>query len=492
MPAAPGLPPGLVLEEPPTPAQPEGTATELFAKASPAVVRVVVRDQDFKIISQGSGLFVTGDGLLATNCHVIEGAAFATVLLPGSEPLSVEGVAGVDAEADVALLKVKGKDFPHLPLDPGPLPTVGTRVYAIGNPEGLTNTLSEGLVSGLRQVKDGLSIIQTTAAISPGSSGGPLLTADGKAVGVTKSFLAEGQNLNFAVPALQVRRLLGAQTPLRPLASVGGKRLNRQATDELDKAWTAINRSDWRSATDILTKLRKMEPDNPFVWVALGYLHGKLGNDEIAIQHYRNAITLKPDFAGAYWGMGGAYHAMGKYTEAIGALKQTIALRPDFAEAYFVLGTAYDGLQKYTEAIGAYKQAITIKPDYAEPSYCMGMAYERLGQRAAAITAYREALRLQPAGELANDALAGIRRLGDQRPEAARADEQEWNDFLRDMGKKYGAQHQAAAIAAARQYFADKCGYTRANPPPHEAALAQIELEWKRLAGAGPVAPAQP
>ncbi len=206
---------------------------ELFAKTSPAVVRVVVRDKDSKVISFGSGFFISADGLLITNYHVIKDAKFASVLLSNNATLFVDGVAATDAKADLALLKVNGKDLPHLTIAGEKPPKVGAKVYAIGNPQGLTNTLSEGMVSGLRKIKDGLSLIQTTAPISKGSSGGPLLTLNGKVVGVTSAYLAGGQNLNFAVPAEKIAALLKKRGKLQTLASAGGGRLEPSGTDAL-------------------------------------------------------------------------------------------------------------------------------------------------------------------------------------------------------------------------------------------------------------------
>jgi len=280
------------------------TPADLYAWASPAVVRVVVRDEKFKVLGFGSGFFVSADGLLVTNHHVIEGANFATILLSNNATLFVEGVAATDPKNDLALLKVNGADLSFLSVDADLPPKVGARVYAIGNPKGMTNTLSEGLVSGLRKVGQQPAVIQTTAPISKGSSGGPLLTADGKVIGVTSAFLAKGQNLNFAVPAGEVRKLLRDRGKLRTLASAGGTRLDKAETDELDKAWEAMAKQDWSTATAVLVGLRKAQPKNPFVRYALGNLHSRLGNHDIAVACYKQAIALKPDYAVAYFNMG--------------------------------------------------------------------------------------------------------------------------------------------------------------------------------------------
>lgn len=205
----------------------EATATDviessepsrLFTRCSPAIVRIFVYDQYQQQVGLGSGFLVSADGLIVTNHHVIKGSATISVSLDTNAQLAVERVVAVDADADLALLKVTGQGLPYLKLTERNAPVVGMRVYAIGSPQGLTNTLSEGLISGIRST-DGR--LQTTAPISPGSSGGPLLSADAVVVGVTTSFRTQGQNLNFAVDARQVARLMGhaavsMQAPVSP------------------------------------------------------------------------------------------------------------------------------------------------------------------------------------------------------------------------------------------------------------------------------------
>jgi len=195
---------------------------DLFDKASPAVAWVLVRDAEDKPLARGTGFFLSADGMLVTNRHVIAGGTAATVQLSDNRVLKVEGVAAVDREGDLVLLKTEGRQLAHLPVGPDAPPRVGTAVYTIGNPEGQKNTFSSGMISGgLRTLASGRTVIQFDAPISQGSSGGPLLTEDGKVVGVIWAFKRTGQNLNFAVPAQRIRRLLAARGPLKSIAEVG-------------------------------------------------------------------------------------------------------------------------------------------------------------------------------------------------------------------------------------------------------------------------------
>jgi serine protease Do len=172
------------------------SAAEVFQAVSPSVVRVLSGD-DTGPTSQGSGV-VVGSGEVITNCHVVEGGSQVKVKA-GSSVLPAS-VTVADKEFDLCRLKVAGLDAPAVTIaGVGELQT-GERVYAIGAPRGLELTISEGIVSSLRETAKG-QLVQTTAAVSPGSSGGGLFDAQARLVGIVTFQRSDGQNLNFAVPA---------------------------------------------------------------------------------------------------------------------------------------------------------------------------------------------------------------------------------------------------------------------------------------------------
>jgi Trypsin-like peptidase domain len=186
-----------------------------------SVASVVVYDKTDKAIGQGSGFFVDSEGKLVTNFHVIKMAASAVVKCADGGFYQVAGVLATDEKNDLAVLKVSGKDFKVLSLADSNAVRVGDKVLAIGSPLGLEETVSDGLISGIREI-EGVRVFQTTAAISPGSSGGALLNVHGQVVGVTAFQLTAGQSLNFAVPANYLKPLLAGGrvvpfTPAEPL-----------------------------------------------------------------------------------------------------------------------------------------------------------------------------------------------------------------------------------------------------------------------------------
>jgi hypothetical protein len=188
-------------------------ASSLFKVVSGSVVTITTQS------GFGSGVIVDSSGVIATNLHVVRGDTKATVTLANHDTYDDVEVVDVDSRKDIVLLKVKAFKLPSLSLGDSEVLSVGNTVFAIGAPKGLELTLSEGIVSGLRDFGAGYRVIQTSAAISPGSSGGGLFNDRGELVGITTFQIVGGENLNFAVPINYVRGML-ATTPKFTLADL--------------------------------------------------------------------------------------------------------------------------------------------------------------------------------------------------------------------------------------------------------------------------------
>lgn len=181
---------------------------ELFRQVSPSVFVVEVLDDNGSVVALGSGVALrptqTGDqsSLIVTNTHVIDPGKSIRVR-QGDRTWQTE-IDHIELHADITRLRVSGLSAPGVNVRLAATLAVGERVYSIGSPEGLELTMSDGLISGLRDL-NGEPVIQTTAAISHGSSGGGLFDAQGRLVGITTFMFAEGQSLNFALPVDSVR-----------------------------------------------------------------------------------------------------------------------------------------------------------------------------------------------------------------------------------------------------------------------------------------------
>ncbi len=195
---------------------------ELYRRVSPSVVSIVATsinpyDSDHRIDRvTGSGFLLDVSGLILTNSHVVYGRQVITATLDEGVTLPAQFV-GADPLFDIAVIRIpqpaKGT-LPVLPMgDSGHL-QVGEEVYAIGNPLGLEQTLTRGIVSAVNRRIPGATwsltepLIQTDAAINPGSSGGPLVNRCGEVIGITAAILPEAQNIGFAVPADLVKEVV--------------------------------------------------------------------------------------------------------------------------------------------------------------------------------------------------------------------------------------------------------------------------------------------
>ncbi len=160
--------------------------------------------------AQGSGFIISSDGYILTNNHVVEGADKVVIELTDGREFTAE-VTGADPDSDVAVVKIDAKDLPYLELANSDTLEVGEWVLAIGNPLGLSHTVTAGIVSAKGRSRLGLAsledFIQTDAAINFGNSGGPLINLDGKVVGINSAIAGSTGNIGigFAVPINMAR-----------------------------------------------------------------------------------------------------------------------------------------------------------------------------------------------------------------------------------------------------------------------------------------------
>ncbi len=185
----------------PVPVEPKGVKgiPEIVKEQADGVVflRVTTKDGERRL---GSGFVVRKTGEILTNFHLVEDAKTVTVKLRNEEVYDEVTLLEADARRDIALIKVRGWNLPVVRLGNSDPVQVGERVVAIGNPRGLEQTVTDGLISAIRDTGKGYKLFQMSVPISTGSSGGPLFNMAGEAIGITAAYLEGGQNLNFAIP----------------------------------------------------------------------------------------------------------------------------------------------------------------------------------------------------------------------------------------------------------------------------------------------------
>lgn len=220
---------------------------DVVDQIAPAVVNIHSRGQrhHHDAVAMGSGVALTPDGYILTNSHVVRGLAQIEVTLPGDDTMRAD-IVGDDPSTDLALLRAHNSDLPYAPLADNASLRVGQLVIAMGNPLGFESSVSTGVVSALgrtlRSQQGRLieSIIQHTAPLNPGNSGGPLVDSRGQVVGINTAIIAQAQGIGFAISAstaqwvvpqlLQFGRVkrgfLGIAASQRPLPRPIARQLN--------------------------------------------------------------------------------------------------------------------------------------------------------------------------------------------------------------------------------------------------------------------------
>ena len=419
------------------------TASQVFKQASPSVVVVLTYNAAGKATELGSGVKLP-DGSVATNCHVLKDGTTYRVRYRGKVyPASLDKA---DWNRDVCSLRVPGLPAPPVVLGSTKTLQVGASVYAIGTPEGLQRTLSEGIVSSLRQVGGG-SYIQTTAAISPGSSGGGLFDDHGRLLGLTSFFISKGQQLNFALPVEWIEALPQHVTPRVASGTSEVEWINRAAALE--------SRKDWQGMQALADRWIKAQPRRAIAWGVLGEADGNLGQYAKAIEADRQALQINPQYADAWYNLGIDYDHAGQYAQAIAAYRQALRINPKFAKAWDNLGNAYGHAVQLAQAIAAFRQALQINPQDADAWYNLGNAYYHAGQYAQAIDAERRALQINPQDAWAWNNLGNAYYHAGQYAQAIDAYRQALQinpqdaDVWMDLGLAYmqaGQQNQALAV----------------------------------------------
>jgi hypothetical protein len=222
----------------PAQAQEEWVAS-VAQRSQTAVVTVISYDGENRQISLGSGFVIREDGLIATNYHVIKSAKVVEVSNPTIGKYRVRGVVAVDRKLDLAVLKIQGDNLNALVLGNSAQVRLGESIVAIGNPKGLSGTVSAGLISQIRD-ESSYRMLQISAPIYPGNSGGPLINRRGEVIGIITARVGDGPTLGLALPINYLRQALhGTETAFysfRELDQIEGQESERETAERLESA----------------------------------------------------------------------------------------------------------------------------------------------------------------------------------------------------------------------------------------------------------------
>ena len=186
---------------------------KLVKEVMPSIVTILSYDSQGNLLIQGSGFLVDQNGHLITSSHIVEGAARIEIKTHSGKTYNGATVVAQDTEADLAMVSLgKHLSFARPLRITQRMPDVGEKIVVVGSPLGFSDSVSDGIVSGIRSIEGSGLLGQMTAPISPGSSGSPVFNLKGEVIGVTKSQRLDGQNLNFFVPGSRILGMEGLST----------------------------------------------------------------------------------------------------------------------------------------------------------------------------------------------------------------------------------------------------------------------------------------
>jgi len=301
---------------------------DLVRNCEPAVVHIATFDKQGNSLSFGTGFFVSSDGYLVTNEHVVDGAYSilardykGTVfhVFRSKDSLSEFASANGTPDPDLEVLRADATNVPYLKLGPTTNEVEGQRVLVIGNPLNEEFTVSDGIISAFRANR---SYVQITAPISAGSSGSPVLDCDsGQVIGIVVMTRKDGQNMNLAIATEKIQETIIKTASISltspPIAKATPTPWQPPAEDFVTP-WVDPNADIKR--TENFTKANK---------------YRNQGLEELSKKDYRSAIT---------------------------DLNEAVRLQPDYAEVYHLLGRAYYGLKNYDESINNFAKALEATP----------------------------------------------------------------------------------------------------------------------------------
>lgn len=440
--------------------------SELVQSVKPAFGTVIVTDAEGKPYAQGSGFFLSEDGLFVTNYHVIANSYGASVHTADGQVYRVRGLAAKDQDGDVVILSVEvptGAKVASLRLADS-LPREGQRVMVAGTPKGLDFTVSDGIVASIRHVpsKAGL-VIQFTAAISHGSSGGPVVDMEGRVLGVATFCLVDGQNLNFAMPSSRIAAL----HPGDPVS------LATEAEEAIGKTFDAAlvlqQSGKYDQSLPLLKEVIEAKPNHAEAWFYLGRALAAKGEHKQAVKAYSHYLGLGPsanDASSAWNNLGFSAEQLGDKAKAQAAYRESVRQNPQNARAWRHLGSVAFDREDWRTSIIAYRRAADLDPSDESARANLSGAINNLGreylsrkQYRAAVELFRQALQVNPAN-------------GTARRNAAAGCNAEAVDLMR-------AGNLQAAAAELRDAIQTDPGYALAY-----FNLGLIALDWRDTTGA--------
>jgi tetratricopeptide (TPR) repeat protein len=462
------------------PAFAQDSLPDTVAAVKPSVVLIVTYNSAGKPLAAGSG-FCIAAGRIVTNNHVTSGAVRITIRLGTGRTHVVKRVLVADKNLDLAILETGLDTSQIVPLHlTSVLPREGERLFVVSNPEGLAGSVSDGIVAAIRRFPDGSVLVQITAPISRGSSGGPVLNLKGQVIGVAVGSFKAGQNLNFMIPAAAVARLSARMSaPVGAVPIIERKNLPTAVSVKVEPPPT-FPKPGIREHTPAEAKRLYVEG------VRVGQIKttGREQNAaklQAAVSFFESAIQVDSNLADAWLELGRVEWRLGRLRDdkalqakATAALRKAIELAPDQYETYALLaqrlaingdlpsalsvcdplikagkpagflcqGSAFEGTGKPEQAIESYRRGVQTHPTDESLLNALVAAFELSGRYGEAVAYWQSLIRLKPDDLEVMRSYATALLISDRRDEAI----QIYRQIVRRKDSEF-ADHGALATA---------------------------------------------
>ena len=375
--------------------------TDLFNKMKNSIVVIYTYDYDDEPLNQGTGAFINNEGDLITNWHILEDAYTAQIKLFNGTSYFMDSILAADFENDLAIVSINSTNdkFQYITFDTK-TPDFGEQIITIGNPLGLDFSISDGIISSIREIHGYGNIYQISAPISPGSSGSPVINLSGNVIGIATFQLLEGQNINFAI---------SSEVIIKMKSDYSGT-LSQLYDDQFEEWWTsddnfilqsiyyyADNKID--EAIEILENALYLNTDNSFGYYLLGTCYSEKEEYKKAIDAYNYSLTIDPRYSWAHNDIACAYYEINDIAASYEHIKTALDIDPEFEDAYTNLGLVQNYFGNYQSALDACYQALSINSQCAEAYNNIGCTFVEMDNYYKAKTAFDSAINIDPDDE---------------------------------------------------------------------------------------------
>jgi Tfp pilus assembly protein PilF len=363
---------------------------KLFETYSNSVVVIRCLDQSDRKKTQGSGVILSDKKILITNFHVFAGSEKMEITHKDST-INYSEISGINIEKDIMVIKLDDGNFPQINIGNSSELKIGDRVYTIGSPLGMENTISEGIVSGFRVLgEDKQNRIQITASISAGSSGGAVFNSHGELVGISSSKLLKGENINFMIPINDV--LSVADSGLYDKRTIQALKLFYKGSD-------AYENGNLTEAIQFYTKYIEIVPNECKAYNYRGKAYLGKKDLESAFKDFQKALDIDRVNKPAICNRGECFYMMEEYEKALKDFSKVITLDSTYYYAFFARGLTYYKLEKYKNSLKDYNLVLYHKPEDITTLINRGIVYFELKEYEKALIDWKKVISIDPSYE---------------------------------------------------------------------------------------------